>query len=78
MDQTKPTSGQPAVPVSARAKPRLFRWQAPDWLRGLLRNRKSTIGIIILVFFRAREHFRQPARSHTKRCADRRPRQQSP
>ncbi len=51
MDQTKPTSGQTAVPVSTRTRPRLFRWRAPDWLSGLLRNRKSRIGIIILVFF---------------------------
>ncbi|MEO8391891.1 MAG: ABC transporter permease [Chloroflexota bacterium] len=53
MDNTKPASGQPAVPVSvpARTRPRLLRLQAPDWVRSLMRNRKSRIGIFILLFF---------------------------
>lgn len=54
MDQSNISpSGQAAVvPTSTRRRiPQFRRLQAPDWARGLLHNRKATIGIIILVFF---------------------------
>jgi peptide/nickel transport system permease protein len=70
MDQSKITPEQAAVAAPARrsARPRLFRWQAPDWVRSLLRNRKATIGILILIFFTLVAVFANPI-SPTKNAA---------
>jgi peptide/nickel transport system permease protein len=53
MDQSKVTPAQPSTVITARRTTRsgLFGWQAPDWVRSLFRNRKATIGIIMLAFF---------------------------
>ena len=53
MDQSKVTPGQPttATPARRTSRSRLLGWQAPDWVRSLFRNRKATIGIIMLAFF---------------------------
>ncbi|MCC6803058.1 MAG: ABC transporter permease [Anaerolineae bacterium] len=50
MDQSNVTS-QAASKMSARRLVSIPRIHPPEWVRGLLRNRKASIGLSILVFF---------------------------
>ncbi len=49
MEQTKSVTS--ALPVSRTRVPARQRIQLPDWLRSILRNRKATVGLSILMIF---------------------------
>jgi len=50
MDQTKSPTGGTAV-VARRVGTPSFRIRMPDWIQSLLRNRKASVGLGILIFF---------------------------